>query len=263
MGYFAQTNYSQKQGINGKYTIAQIGCLITAFGNMLARLNNSAGMDPASINNILIARNAYIDVDDGIRDDVGWGTITNIDPSVVVTGSGAGVPPHSQAIVKFIYSGGKTHFALVYDAGRGLIIDSWDGVIKSWNVYGGPKAYATYNKVKAQVPSVNSGDIDMIHDTDAEFWRADLLLQSVRGRKFTSRDEFRKYVVGKTWLGFIELALDADEAKNNSKVLELGKRAANENWEGQLNELKGQSAKDEETGRSFFRWIGNFWRKDQ
>lgn len=153
---YGQKNYPQIQGINGRYTIAQIGCFITAFCNLLERFGE--GIDPPTLNNFFVGNGIYIDVDDGVRDDVGWGTVSARDGNIAVTGTGNGAPPVNDAIVKFIYRSisnptlpnGKpnmiSHFCLVADAAKGLIIDSWDGVVKSWNVYGGPLAYATYAK---------------------------------------------------------------------------------------------------------------------
>ena len=150
---YAQRNYGQIQGINGRYTIAQIGCFITAFCNLLERYGR--GVDPATLNSVFVNRGIYIDVDDGIRDDVGWGSISAFDGNVVVTGTGAGAPPSNDAIVKFNYRSPNTgqfttHFCLVLDRNAGTIIDSWDGQVKSWNVYGGPVAYATYANTKPQ-----------------------------------------------------------------------------------------------------------------
>lgn len=161
---YAQTNYSQLQGktVNGvrpKYSIAQIGCFITAFCNLEERFGRA--IDPPTMDNELARLNLYIDVDDGVYDDVGWTTITAFDPSIVVTKTGSGAPTDNNSIVKFSYKSSRTgqfttHFSLVVDAARGLILDSWDGVVKSWNGYGGPVAYATYTK--AGEPASQGGD---------------------------------------------------------------------------------------------------------
>lgn len=173
---YAQRNYGQIQGIGGRYTIAQIGCFITAFCNLLERFGTP--IDPPTLNNIFRDRGIYIDVDDGIRDDVGWSTITAYDGSVAVAQTGAGAPPHSNAIVKFNYKSPNTgqfttHFCLVADRNAGTIIDSWDGQVKSWNVYGGPIAYATYGKTNAQpVQPINQGDIPMNNGDVVNAYRA-------------------------------------------------------------------------------------------
>lgn len=142
---YAQKNYpNSRQGIPPTiYTIAQIGCFITSFCNLVERYGQV--VDPPMVNQALVDRNAYIDVDDGVRDDVAWDTVSVINGNVSVARTGVGSPPNNNCIVKFVYDGGKTHFCLVADASRGLILDSWDGQVKSWSLYGGPKAWAEYN----------------------------------------------------------------------------------------------------------------------
>lgn len=147
---YAQTNYQQIQGIRGKYTIHDIGCFITSFCNLLLRFGH--GIDPASLNSIFVQRGFYIDVDDGIRDDVAWDTITKYDPNLVVTSTGgASTPPSANAIVKFAYNSFQTgrpttHFCLVDHIANGVVyvLDSWDGIVKDAAHYGGVKAWATY-----------------------------------------------------------------------------------------------------------------------
>lgn len=148
---YAQINYPEIQGINGHYTIAQVGCFITAFCNLAERLG-VGGTNPSQLNSFLITNNIYTDIDDGVRDDVGWTTITQWRPDITVSSIGNGKPSSNNSIVKFAYNSyqtGKptTHFCLVNDVNTGTIVDSWDGQIKSWNVYGGPVAYATYQRV--------------------------------------------------------------------------------------------------------------------
>lgn len=155
MGWFAQTAYPyEKQGINGRYTIAEIGCFVTAFCNLLQRFGKN--IDPPSLNRLFIQRGIYIDVDDGIRDDLGWPSITSYDGQVVVREvGGAGWPPNNNAIVKFYYKSQRTgamvtHFCLVADVNAGTIIDSWDGQIKRPGIYGTPVAWCTYDNVVPQ-----------------------------------------------------------------------------------------------------------------
>ena len=141
---FGQKNYNELQGINGKYRINQIGCFLVSFCNLMERFGK--GVDPLTLNRIFRDKGIWLDVDDGIRDDLSFGSISRHDGNIVVTGTGAGVPPHSNAIVKFtgLNNGFGTHFCLVADRNAGTIVDSWDGKVKSWNVYGGPKSWATY-----------------------------------------------------------------------------------------------------------------------
>lgn len=141
---YGQKNYNELQGINGKYRINQIGCFVTSFCNLLDRFGRGVG-DPIQMNRILRDNGIYLDVDDGIRDDLAYGSVTRVNGNIVVSGTGSGVPPHNNCIVKFTGVGTfGTHFCLVADVAKGLIVDSWDGVVKSWNVYGGPKQWAAY-----------------------------------------------------------------------------------------------------------------------
>lgn len=145
---YAQTNYPQIQGINGKYSIASIGCFITAFCNLEADFGQN--IDPLTFNNIYRDNGWFVDVDDGIRDDLDWGFIQRWDSNTRVTQiGGAGWPNTNQAIVKFAYThNGKrnTHFCKVQDSSNQIILDSWDGVAKhiSATWYGQPVAWATY-----------------------------------------------------------------------------------------------------------------------
>jgi hypothetical protein len=154
---FGQKNYNEIQGINGKYRINQIGCFLVSFSNLLERFAQPA--DPLSLNRIFRDNGIYVDVDDGIRDDLAYSSVTRANGNIVVSGTGTGKPTSNNSIVKFNYKSGNglfnTHFSLVHDAAAGLIIDSWDGQIKSWNVYGGPVFWASYeNRAPAPVTPV-------------------------------------------------------------------------------------------------------------
>lgn len=295
---YAQTNYQQKQGVKGIYTIAQIGCFITSFCNLMERLNGSS-IDPPAVNNQLIKAGAYIDVDDGVVDDVGWGTVSVIDPSIVVTGLGTGLPTTNNSIVKFVYDGNKTHFCLVADAAKGLIIDSWDGRVKHWSVYGSPKAYATYAKVRAQAPSINSGGAEMI--TSEEQVRSAYIAYLV---KQPNAEELRQWLSGGGTLAALMSALDRhpEHAQTVNSAL-IGRAAQQGNWLGRIAELEAlaasfkdrptkeqadalqqavttcaadlqkqasevkileeEKAKDTETGNSILRFLGNWWNRNK
>lgn len=159
---YAQTDYTQTQGINGRYRIADIGCFLTSFANLLSE-RYAYNITPLDINNRFVTNNQFIDVDDGVRDDVDYNFISFIDPTVTPidiyrdTKDASGkymypvVPNTNQAIVKFAYISPRTnrfstHFCL-YD-GDGYIIDSWDGqrkaISSTW--YGAPVGYAVYAK---------------------------------------------------------------------------------------------------------------------
>lgn len=152
---YAQDQYNQIQGINGKYPIKSIGCFLTAFCNLEQAFGTE--IDPPSLNDFFIARNLYIDIDDGIRDDLGWSSISLFDPLIQVTSSAdhgtsqtSGWPVTSDAIVRFYYKSVQTgrmiyHFCKVANAAEHTIVDSWDGITKH-SPYGEPTAWATYSR---------------------------------------------------------------------------------------------------------------------
>ena len=198
---YAQTNYQQLQGktVNGvkpRYSIAQIGCFITAFCNLLDRYGK--GIAPDAMDNELAKRNLYTDVDDGVYDDVGWSTICAFDSTISITATGSGKPISNDSIVKFNYRSPNTgqfttHFSLVLNASAGTIIDSWDGQVKSWNVYGGPIAYASYVITKPQPVAPVQGD-------DMPLTRQDIIdeYQVNRGAN-PSEAEIAGHLKGGTW----------------------------------------------------------------
>jgi hypothetical protein len=171
---YAQTSYLQKQGINGRYTIHDIGCFLTAFCNLMT-IRYGQDVNPLTLNAFFVNSGRYIDIDDGVRDDLGWESIQYYNGNVKITrlvdrgmSQTAGLPGTTQAIVKFYYYSTRlqaftTHFAL-YD-GDGWIIDSWDGVRKHINstIYGSPVAFAEYTlnapvSTPAPAPAAPSGN---------------------------------------------------------------------------------------------------------
>ena len=242
---YAQKNYQDKQGINGKYTIAQIGCFITAFCNLLERFGQS--IDPPTINAYLRDHGTYIDVDDGIRDDVGYGTVSAVNGNVVVSSTGAGAPTQNNAIVKFYYRSKNTgqmttHFCLVADYSRKLILDSWDGVVKNWDVYGAPLGYATYQLIKPQTvtPPAPAGGEPVISNVDNEYFRWNKLFYQIRGRN-ASREEFVAAAVGRNWLAAMETLSDSPEADLATSDGVLGAVARTNNWQQQITDLLAQA----------------------
>lgn len=146
---YGQKFYLQPQGIPPtRYRLDQVGCFVTSFCNLLERLGRGA-FDPATLNAIFRDNGIYIDVDDGVRDDLGWSSISQIDGNIVVTSTGGGWPPTNEAIVKFHYTSPRTgveqdHLCLVADTNAHTIIDSYDGQVRNPGYYGEPVAYATY-----------------------------------------------------------------------------------------------------------------------
>lgn len=155
---YAQTAYPVPIGIPPtRYLISQTGCLLTSFCNLLARKGRA--IDPPTLNAFFRDHNLYIDVDDGVRDDLAWNSISQFDANIQVSKIGSGTPVSNDAIVKFIYNG-TTHFCLVNDIMSSTIIDSWDGKIKSWNAYpGGPQAWASYTLKGEAMDTVQADDV--------------------------------------------------------------------------------------------------------
>lgn len=161
---FGQKNYPQKLG-NGNYTIAEAGCLLTAIANGLVKLDGGAP-DPPSLNQFYLEHGLYIKDSDGANEDLAWNSITQYDPTVVVSAIGSGALPSSpNAIVKFHYNSVQTgspidHYCWVdhIEGNQVFIIDSWDGLVKGPSgyvgVYHNPIAWATYIKnVPAPAPA--------------------------------------------------------------------------------------------------------------
>lgn len=179
--WYGQKNYTDKQGVPPqKYTIAQVGCFLTSFCNLLKKFGRD--VDPASLNRLFVERGIWMDVDDGVRDDLAWSSITAYDGSISVSGLGAGGewPNTNNAIVKFHFVSKRTghptdHFCLVADENAHTIIDSWDGVVKSaYDAgYGVPIAWASYNNTIPQAvapivpPTVPSSAIYTVQKGDS------------------------------------------------------------------------------------------------
>lgn len=145
---YAQTNYQEKMG-NGQYTIAEVGCFLTAFCNLLERYRETVA--PDTLNKFFIAHGSYIRDPDGANEDLTWNSISHYDSTLGVARlMGAGWPPANNAIVEFRYVSPNTHeeishFCLVEDFTTGTIVDSWDGKVKK-SPYGTPIASAIYTK---------------------------------------------------------------------------------------------------------------------
>lgn len=153
---YGQINYPQNLGTGPSVdTIADVGCFLTAFCNLLERFGEA--VDPPTLNNFFISHNAFmVDPSTQNRDNLGWGSISAYRGNIVSTGvGGAGWPPSNDAIVKFIYKSKKTgnpitHFCLVVDRNAGTILDSYDGLVKH-SPYGNPVGWSTYVEHQPQV----------------------------------------------------------------------------------------------------------------
>ena len=138
---YAQVNYQQQLGSSG-LTIAQAGCFVTAFSNLL--LDYNTDVDPATLDAFF---QAHQDFTNG--GEVTWSTVSKYDSNVTVTGIGTGWPQSNEAIVKFVYGNNITHFCKVSDYTQELILDSWDGKVKK-SPYGNPVAFATYTQLSPE-----------------------------------------------------------------------------------------------------------------
>lgn len=162
---YGQTNYSEKMG-NGPYTIAEIGCFLTAFCNLAERFGQE--VTPPALNSFFDNGHYLADPADGagVKDDLSYNSVTAYNSQIVVTGQGSsGWPNSNNAIVKFHYrsisnptlSNGQPnmidHFCLVADHAAGTIVDSWDGVVKKPGAYGSPVGWATYGGPVVQAVS--------------------------------------------------------------------------------------------------------------
>lgn len=135
--WYGQKNYQDKIG-SCNYTIAQVGCFLTAFSNkILAR--RGLRRPPDTLNQIFKNYNVYIN-----GCDLYWNALHKINPSWVVVKTGTGIPGgpgvnpnHTIVCLKADNSFG-THFCNVYRVvgNTVYIIDSWDGQIKKSSAYG-------------------------------------------------------------------------------------------------------------------------------
>lgn len=169
---YGQKNYADWQGIPPqRYRISQIGCFLTSFCNLLERFGR--GLPPNQLNNIFINRGIYIDVDDGVRDDLGWQSVVAYDGHVALQKTGTGIPPHKNSIVRIKATNSfGTHFCLVdrIEGSTVYIVDSWDGAVKNSNVYGPITGWAAYGDIKPQ-PVQPIGEPKMTPDQERNAYR--------------------------------------------------------------------------------------------
>lgn len=138
---YAQKNYPEKITEDNDATISESGALLVAFSNLLDRLGHN--LDPKQLIQFL--------VNDGIDPHTGltWMIPSIIDPTIGTWKIGDGAPTNSNSIVKLIYPNKITDaeavtYALVASVKEGTIVDSYDGEIRSWDIYGGPRGFASY-----------------------------------------------------------------------------------------------------------------------
>lgn len=146
---YGQKNYLDRQGIPPtKYRIREIGCFLTSFSNLVRRMAHKR-RNPAFLNKRFRDMKIFIDVDDGVKDDLAWNSICKYSKNFKVTRTGtSAIPPTRNSIVRIKANNGfGTHFCLVKDiVGKTVyIVDSWDGKIKKASSYGPITGWATYS----------------------------------------------------------------------------------------------------------------------
>jgi hypothetical protein len=177
MNYYGQKNYNEIQGINGKYRINQIGCFLTSFSNLLTRFGKD--ISPLDLNRVFRDRGIYIDIDDGIRDDLGWQSVTAYDGQVVMQarGSSPSSIPHANTIVKLNHKNQwGTHFCLVDRIENGVVylVDSIDGVIRRMSDIGTFMEWASYVNNTPQpvvAPQAPAPTGNVLHLPPVPSWR--------------------------------------------------------------------------------------------
>lgn len=151
--YYAQRDYQEKMG-TGDQSIASAGALLTAIANLLKSFD--LNMTPAQAEMILAA--AGIDTSKGIS--LGYVSILKHDLSILETGEGA--PNSDESIVDLRYEEPGTGriistYAFVKSIEEKTIIDSLDGIEKSWDIYGGPVSYVTF----VEYPAIQATSLEV------------------------------------------------------------------------------------------------------
>lgn len=96
------------------------------------------------------------------------------------------------------------------------------------------------NQAFIKLNESNEGGDMPIPDADNYYSRyGQRLAMQVRGREL-SREEFRKYIVGRTDLQAVEILSDDIEADRALEWQNLGRIARQDNWEGQIRSLQEQ-----------------------
>lgn len=150
---YAQKDYTQTLGNNGENTIAEAGSLLTAFSNLLEKFGEH--VDPAALNAAFVEDGVYLNKDDHVRDRLTWGSVSAYDSTITVVQMGdSDVPALKNIIVRLDYDsqltgGTVSTFCVVEDIEAKTIIDSYDGLVKPWSVYGQPVAFAVYDRLDA------------------------------------------------------------------------------------------------------------------
>lgn len=138
MSNFAQKDYNTKIG-NSDVTIAEGGAFITAVANILGKFGLQT--TPEDVADRYDELNAWYN----------WSLPSFLNDEIAPIEIAPGAPTSNDSIVSFTYESKLTGeqvtgYACVDDYTKGTIIDSFDGEIRSWDVYGGPVSHATYSR---------------------------------------------------------------------------------------------------------------------
>jgi hypothetical protein len=158
--------YAQKDFDNyNQDDLSGYNSLLVSFANLLERFDIPS--NPLTIDSYF--------KDNGIS-SVTLDSLAKYNPLVQVSSFGQnGQPLRNNAIMRFEYMNADhkltTHYCLVKDVTNGIIIDSYSGIDKSWDVYGGPGAWAVYvnnTPIVAQpdVPTAETSQPDTFTITD-------------------------------------------------------------------------------------------------
>ena len=156
---YAQRDYNEVMGSSGM-TIAQIGCFLTAFCDLLER--DGKPTDPPTLN----AAFGAMGLDDSSEN---WDWITKYDPLITVkeSANNGAVPQDGSSVIVRLQADNKfgTHFCLIdhFQNGQVYILDSWDGVVKPASIYGPITGWASYNKGDDMVTLTQQQVLDAYH----------------------------------------------------------------------------------------------------
>lgn len=89
-------------------------------------------------------------------------------------------------------------------------------------------------------PTLFKGGSEVVQNADNYYWRYGVkLAEQIRGRQL-SREEFNKFLVGKTDLQAIEILSDDAEADRALQAQRVGQLAIKDDWQGQIYRLIAQ-----------------------
>ena len=172
-----------------------------------------------------------------------WNDYTALDGYTKVANSPTGIPPKGAVVVWAANSkatGPAGHVGIASGQGD---INSFASFDQNYPTGSLPHVQShSYVGVLGWYVPINQGDEGVITDTDNEFARVNDVFIRIRGRAM-SRDEFRKNIVGITWLHMLEVLTDGSpEAIDAQHAQEVGAVAVRDGWQGQIGTLNQKTA---------------------